>query len=185
VVLGAVAGIAVFSRLEQSPHTLCQEVLGHACDRRYAPPVADTPRHFILFDLPDFVRRMDATPDYSRPDYFWNRFAKSSLFGVAPLGEDFQAARYSALAAVLKVLLLAMVTVCLCGAIFLRGNAGVDVGTDPIVAGLVTHLAFDGDYSDSSGRGNNASAGIRDRSSKDSVCRSKTAGGSGRPRFRC
>jgi len=120
VVLGAVAGIAVFSRLEQSPHTLCQEVLGHACDRRYAPPVADTPRHFILFDLPDFVRRMDATPDYSRPDYFWNRFAKSSLFGVAPLGEDFQAARYSALAAVLKVLLLAMVTVCLCGAIFLR-----------------------------------------------------------------
>ena len=120
VVLGAVAVLAVFSRLEQSPHTLCQEVLGHACDRRYVPPVADTPSRFIFFDLPDFIRRMDATPDYPKPDYFWNRFAKSSLFGVLPLGVEFQAARYTALAVAIKLLLLAMVTVCLCGAIFLR-----------------------------------------------------------------
>jgi hypothetical protein len=120
VVLGAVAVLAVVSRLEASPHRLCQEVLGHACDGRYRPPVADTPSRFILFDLPDFIRRMDALPDYSRPDYFWNRFAKSSLFGILPLGEDFQAARYKVLAVAIKLLLLAMVTVCLCGAIFLR-----------------------------------------------------------------
>ena len=120
VVLGAVAALAVFSRLEQSPHTLCLEVLGHACDGRYRPPVADTPSRFILFDLPDFIRRMDAMPDYPKPDYFWNRFAKSSLFGVTPLGEEFQAARYTALAVAIKLLLLAMVTICLCGAIFLR-----------------------------------------------------------------
>ena len=120
VVLGAVAALAVYSRLEQSPHTLCLEVLGHACDGRYRPPVADTPSRFILFDLPDFIRRMDAMPDYPKPDYFWNRFAKSSLFGVMPLGEDFQAARYPALAVAIKLLLLAMVTVCLCGAIVLR-----------------------------------------------------------------
>jgi len=121
VVLGAVAALAVFSRLEQSPHTLCLEVLGHACDGRYRPPVADTPSRFVLFDLPDFIRRMDAVPDYPKPDYFWNRFAKSSLFGVMPLGEEFQAARYTTLAVAIKLLLLAMVTICLCGAIFLRG----------------------------------------------------------------
>ena len=86
--LGAIAVLAVFSRLEQSPHALCQEVLGHACDGRYKPPVADTPSRFIFFDLPDFIRRMDAMPDYPKPDYFWNRFAKSSLFGVLPLGDD-------------------------------------------------------------------------------------------------
>ena len=121
VVLGAVAALAVFSRLEQSPHTLCLEVFGHACDGRYRPPVADTPSRFILFDLPDFIRRMDAMPDYPKPDYFWNRFAKSSLFGVMPLGEEFQAARYTTLVVAIKLLLLAMVTICLCGAIFLRG----------------------------------------------------------------
>jgi len=121
VVLGAVAVLAVVSRLEESPHTLCQEVLGHSCDRRYAPPVADTPSRFVFFDLPDFIRRLDATPDYPRPDYFWNRFAKSSLFGASRLGEDFQAARYTALAAAIKLLLLTMVGICLCGAIFLRG----------------------------------------------------------------
>jgi hypothetical protein len=120
VVLGTVAVLAVLSRMEQSPHTLCQEVLGHSCDGRYAPPVADTPSRFIFFDLPDFIRRMDATPDYPKPDYFWNRFAKSSLFGVLPLGDEFQAARYTALAVAMKLLLLAMVAVCLCGAIFLR-----------------------------------------------------------------
>jgi hypothetical protein len=120
LILGVFAGLAVFSRLEQSPHTMCQEVLGHACDRRYAPPVPDRPSHFLLFDPTDFIRRMDATPDYPKPDYFWNRFAKSSLFGVAPLGEDFKAARYTILAVAIKFLLLAMVTTCLGGAIFLR-----------------------------------------------------------------
>jgi len=121
LVLGAVAVLAVVSRLEQSPHTLCQEVLGHACDGRYVPPVPDTPSRFIFFDLPDFIRRMDATPAYPKPDYFWNRFAKSSLFGVLPLGDEFQAARDTALAVAIKILLLAMVATCLAGAIFLRG----------------------------------------------------------------
>lgn len=120
LVLAAVAGLAVFSRLERSPHTLCQEVLGHACDRRYVPPLPDTPSRFLLFDLPDFIRRMDATPEYPKPDYFWNRFAKSSLFGVLPLGDPFQGARDRALAVAIKILLLAMVAVCLCGAILLR-----------------------------------------------------------------
>lgn len=120
VVLGAVATLAVFSRLEQSPHTLCMEVLGHACDRRYVPAAPDTPSRFLFFDLPDFIRRMDAMPDYPKPDFFWNRFAKSSLFGISPLGPEFQAPRYAALAVAIKVLLLALVTVCLGGAIVLR-----------------------------------------------------------------
>jgi hypothetical protein len=119
-VVGAVAVLAVVSRLEQSPHTLCQQILGHACDGRYVPPVPDRPSRFIFFDLPDFIRRMDAVPEYPKPDYFWNRFAKSSLFGILPLGDEFQAARYTALAIAIKLLLLAMVTVCLCGAIVLR-----------------------------------------------------------------
>ncbi len=120
VALGAVAVLAVVSRLEVSPHRLCQEVLGHACDGRYFPPVPDTPSHFVFFDVPDFVRRTDATPDYSKPDYFWNRFAKSSLFGILPLGEEFQSPRHRALAIAIKLLLLVMVAACLCGAIFLR-----------------------------------------------------------------
>jgi len=119
-VLGAAGVLAVVSRLEDSPHRLCQEVLGHACDGRYAPPVADTPGHFLFFDLPDFMGRMDATPDYPRPDYFWNRFAKSSLFGALPLGDEFRSPRHVALAIAIKLLLLVMVAVCLCGAIFLR-----------------------------------------------------------------
>ena len=119
-ILGVVAVLAVVSRLEESPHRLCQEVLGHACDGRYAPPAPDTPAHFVLFDLPDFIRRMDATPAFPRPDYFWNRFAKSSLFGVLPLGDEFQARGYKALAVAIKLLLLAMVAACVCGAIFLR-----------------------------------------------------------------
>lgn len=120
VILAAAAALAVASRLEASPHRLCQEVLGHACDGRYMPPVADTPGRFMWFDVPDFVRRHDATPDYSRPDYFWNRFAQSSLFGVLPLGDEFQATRYRVLAVAIKLLLLTMLTGCLCGAILLR-----------------------------------------------------------------
>lgn len=118
--LAAVAVLAVVSRLEQSPHRLCQEVLGHACDGRYAPPVADTPSRFVFFDLPDFIRRPDAVPAYPKPDYFWNRLLKSSLFGVLPVGDEFQAARYTALAIVIKSLLLVMAAAGLCGAIFLR-----------------------------------------------------------------
>jgi hypothetical protein len=119
-VLGAVAVLAVVSRLDQRPHTLCEEVLGHACDGRYVPPVPDTPSRFLLFDLPDFIRRTDAVPEYPKPDYFWNRFVKSSLFGVLPLGDEFQAARYTKIAVAIKMLLLAMATVCLGGAILVR-----------------------------------------------------------------
>jgi Dolichyl-phosphate-mannose-protein mannosyltransferase len=120
VALSAVAVLAVVSRLEESPHRLCQEVLGHACDGRYMPPVPDTPSRFLFFDLPDFIRRMDAVPDYPRPDFFWNRFAKSSLFGILPLGDEFQAARYTALAIAMKLVLLVMVIACGCGAIVFR-----------------------------------------------------------------
>jgi hypothetical protein len=144
VVLGAVAVLAVVSRLEASPHRLCQEVLGHACDGRYVPPVPDTPSRFILFDVPDFIRRMDATPDYSRPDYFWNRFAKSSLFGILPLGDEFQAPRYTALAVAIKLLLLVMATACVAGAIFLRPVAWRTgrVYAGAIIIMLVFLLAF-------------------------------------------
>ena len=44
------------------------------------------------------------------------------------------------------------------GALYMRGTSGLNLGTDPVSVGLVTHLAFDGDYSDASGRNNNAAA---------------------------
>ncbi len=44
------------------------------------------------------------------------------------------------------------------GALYMRATSGLNLGTDPISVGLVTHLAFDGDYGDASGRNNNASA---------------------------
>jgi hypothetical protein len=82
--------------------------------------VPDTPGRFIYFDLPDFVRRMDSLPDDPRRDYFLNRLTKSSLLGVSPLGPEFQGTRHEVLALLMRVLLLAMVTVCLGGALFMR-----------------------------------------------------------------
>lgn len=108
LVLAGVAVLAVGFRESREPTTLCQKVLGHACDGRYVPSIPDTPSRFLDFNAADFVLHMDTVP----ADPFLNRLAKSSLFGVISLGDDFGGERHKALAILMSVLLLAMVAVC-------------------------------------------------------------------------
>jgi len=121
VILGSVAVGAVALRSSQRPTTLCQKVLGHACDGRYVPAVVDRPSRFVRFDLRRFVLRTDTLPDDPEHDYFLNRLAKSSLFGVIPMGDQLASPRHQILAAAMSVLLLAMVASCLIALPFLRG----------------------------------------------------------------
>lgn len=102
------------SRLQRTP---CQLVVGTACNGRYVPPIPDTPARFLSFHPVDFVSRLQLVPE----DPFLNRFAKSSLFGVMPLGESFADTRHQLLARGLSGGLLGMVAVCLLGLPQLRG----------------------------------------------------------------
>jgi hypothetical protein len=111
-VLAAAAFLAVGLRESREHTTLCQKVFGHACDGRYVPAVADTPSRFFYFDVRQFVTSFDALHAEPHRDYFLNRLAKSSLFGVAALGDDFAGAWHAALAAAMSLLLLAMVLTC-------------------------------------------------------------------------
>lgn len=105
-------------RLRYSGQGICQMALGRACYSRYVPPVPDSVARFVTFHPVDFLLRSDTVPD----DPFLNRFLKSVLFGVAPLGEDFDAARYQLIAGFMSALLLAMLAVCVWGATQLRGD---------------------------------------------------------------
>jgi hypothetical protein len=69
----------------------------------------------------DFVRRLDTLPDDPERDYFLNRFAKSVLFGVMPLGDELASKRHHALGALQSTLLLSMAAVGAFGVAFLRG----------------------------------------------------------------
>lgn len=120
LVLASVALLAVGVRESREPTTLCQKVLGHACDGRYVPQIVDRPSRYVYFDVPDFVRRIDTLPDDPQHDYFLNRLAKSSLFGVIPLGDEFARGRDKALAAVMSSLLLTMLTLCVAALPFMR-----------------------------------------------------------------
>ena len=122
VILGSVAVGAVALRRSQPASTFCQKMLGPACDGRYVPAVVDRPSRFVLFDVRRFVLRMDVLPDDPEHDYFLNRLAKSSLFGVMPLGDELAGPRHQILAVVMSMLLLAMVASCLIALPFLRGG---------------------------------------------------------------
>ena len=105
LLLVGVGILAVGFRSSERATDLCRKVLGSACDGRHAP-VADTLRKFVYFDIADFIRRMDSLPQDQNRDYFLNRFAKSSLFGVAPLGDEFETTRHQAIASALSIWLL-------------------------------------------------------------------------------
>jgi hypothetical protein len=123
VIVSSVALGAVALRKSQHASTVCQKVLGPACDGRYRPAVVDRPSRFVRFDVRRFVLRMDTLPDDPEHDYFLNRLAKSSLFGVMPLGDELAGPRHQALSVAMSVLLLAMVVSCLIALPFLRGGA--------------------------------------------------------------
>lgn len=122
VVLAACALLATSFRDSRSSKNVCQHVLGHACDGRYIPTVVDRPKRFLYFDVADFVGRLDTAPIDPERDYFLNRLAKSSLFGVMPLGDELGDQRHQRLGMMMSVLLLVMVASCLLGLpVLLRG----------------------------------------------------------------
>jgi hypothetical protein len=123
VILGSVAVGAVALRESQHATTFCQKVLGPACGGRYVPAVVDRPSRFVRFDLRRFVMRMDTLPDDPAHDYFLNRLAKSSLFGVMPLGDELAGRRQQILAVAMSVLLLTMVASCLIALPFSSGGS--------------------------------------------------------------
>ncbi len=102
------------------PHTLCQRVLGRACDVPSDYFVGNKPINYLYFDLGDFVSSTSSLAYPARQDYFLNGLAKSSLFGVAPLGRDFAGPLYQGLALFLRLLLLAIVAVAVLVLPFLR-----------------------------------------------------------------
>jgi hypothetical protein len=120
LVLFAAALLAVAFREPLSPVALCQKVLGHACD---IPPeffVGNKPINYLYFDLPGFVSETIFPTSPPGQDFFLNGLAKSCLFGMMPLGRDFQGALYGALAVVIRLILLAMAAVCLVVLPFVR-----------------------------------------------------------------
>jgi hypothetical protein len=121
LVLATTGVLATGVRESRDPSTLCQKVLGHACDGRYVPPVADRLSRFVSFDVSDFVRKLDTVPDDPERDYFLNRLAKSSLFGVIPLGDELTSKRHVALGVLISSLLLLMAAVGALALRFLRG----------------------------------------------------------------
>jgi len=106
LVLASAALLATSFRHSRSSKTTCQQVLGHACDGRYVPAVVERPARYLYFDVPDFVVRLDVNVRDPEHDYFLNRLAKSSLFGVAPLGDELGSERHRWLGAAMSVLLL-------------------------------------------------------------------------------
>jgi len=113
--------LATMLRTSRMLRTPCQLMFGSACNSRYVPPLPDSPSRFLSFHWHDFVSRLETNPE----DPVLNRFAKSSLFGVIHLGETFADARHELLARWLSWGLLAMVSVCLGGALLLgRASLG-------------------------------------------------------------
>jgi len=140
VVFAAIEFLAVGLRASREPTTLCQKVFGHACDGRYVPPVADTASRFFWFDVRQFVGGFDALHAEPGRDYFLNRLAKSSLFGVAPLGDDFAGGWCAFWASVMSLLLLVMAVG---GALaFVRSRANLRRYRAYIVASAVMLLSL-------------------------------------------
>lgn len=103
-----------------APRTLCERVLGGACYVLPGAFVSNGPLNYLNFDVRDFLRDTSSLRYPPAQDYFWNGLAKSSLFGVMPLGKDFEGGYYARLAVLLGVLLLAMVAVCIAGVMLVR-----------------------------------------------------------------
>ncbi len=120
LVLLCTALLAASFRPSQLPQTLCRRVLGLACDIPREVYTGNRPSNYLFFDVADFLSSTSSLNQPPKEDYFWNGLAKSSLFGVMPLGKDFEDPRHQHLAVVISLLLLAMVVVCLATLPFVR-----------------------------------------------------------------
>jgi hypothetical protein len=123
LILFGAALLAVAFRESAYPRTLCQKVLGRACDIPSEVFVSNKLSNYVYFDLGDFVSRTSSLAYPPKQDYFLNGLAKSSLFGVIPLGKDFESERHQRVAVLIRLLLLAMVAVCAVALPFMRSVA--------------------------------------------------------------
>lgn len=112
LVLFAAALLPIVLRKSMPPHTLCQRVLGRACDVPSDYFVSNKPINYLYFDVRSFLSPTSVSANPPQQDYFWNGLAKSSLFGVLPLGKDFAGELHRRLAVFISSLLLAMVALC-------------------------------------------------------------------------
>jgi hypothetical protein len=112
--------LAVSFRESAYPLTLCQKVLGRACDVPHEAFVTNQPINYFCFDLRDFVSHTSSLAYPAGQGYFLNGLLKSSLFGVMPLGKDFESELHKRLAVLISLLLLAMVAVCVVVLPFVR-----------------------------------------------------------------
>ncbi len=113
VVFASCGLLAVGFRDHKGADLLCSAILGPACRGRYVPPIPDSWARFLSFHPIDFLSHVGTVPT----DPFLNRFLKSVLFGVMPLGEDFSATRATTVALVMSALLLALIAIGLWGAL--------------------------------------------------------------------
>ncbi len=120
LVLCSTALLAMSFRESSAPRTLCQKVLGNACDLPGEFYGSNKPINYVYFDLRDFVSETRSPANPQRPDYFLNGLAKSSLFGGIRLGKDFESESYKRLAVFIRLLWLAMVGVCVVALPFIR-----------------------------------------------------------------
>lgn len=120
-ILGAAAATAVELRQGPREATTCEKVFGSACSGRGQPPVPDRLSRFVSFDLRQYLRGTDISADNPERDYFPNRVAKSSLFGSAPLGDEFAGKPRQLLAGVLASLLLILIAVIVLRLLLVRG----------------------------------------------------------------
>ena len=120
VVLCCAALLAVSFRVSTHQRVLCQKVLGNACDMPGEVYGSSKLSNYFHFDLADFVRQNSSVAYPRNQDYFWNGLAKSSLFGATPLGKDFASETHKQLEACIRLLLLAMVAVCVVTLPFIR-----------------------------------------------------------------
>jgi hypothetical protein len=111
LVLFSAAMLAVAFRTPLYPLAFCSNVLGHACA---IPPewfVGNGPINYLRFDMRGFLSSTSSLACPPSQDYFLNGLVKSSLFGVIPLGRDFESELHKGLALVISVVLLVMVAV--------------------------------------------------------------------------
>jgi hypothetical protein len=120
LVLFSAALLAVAFRESTHTRSLCQKVLGNACDLPGEVYGSSKLINYFYFDLRDFMSQSSALAYPRRQDYFLNGLAKSSLFGAMPLGKDFDSQTHERLAVFIRLLLLAIVAVCVVTLPFIR-----------------------------------------------------------------
>jgi hypothetical protein len=113
-----IVGKARVMTITRTP-TVCERLLGRACNAAQESYVGNKPINYLYFDLRYFLTEPFLPNPLAgeRRDYFWNAVAKTSLFGRVPLGQPFGGRFDAALGIVLSALFLGLLTYTVVGAL--------------------------------------------------------------------